>query len=774
MLTWTELPNKSGETMTAYSGTWADLINRVRTVGTFPSKDRCPWLKLAQFGSQRSKKGSLRTNENLTTVYGIEADYDGEVMTMAEAAHLLESYGIRAALYPSPSNTAQKPRWRVIAPLARKHTPTERAGLVARLNGALNGILASESFTLSQGYFFGATPTNDYRVMVTFDDPEDGTCIDDLHELDDIAIGKMVDAATPSAPTVANETAYADPAVLRDLRSALTALRADDRVLWVAVGHALKTLGEQGRSLWLEWSQTSDKYDSQDAATKWDSFNPLSTGYQSVFAKAQAAGWLNPASAHKSAPVDISAILPKAPKAEHTDPETGEIIQGDAPPADTAAQPQDDTGRMRLVSVADVLSNPQPPHPFMWGPYLPAEALTLLSGHGGTGKSGFVLQLSAHVAMGLDFLGFPVLREKTLFFSAEDAASILRLRIADICRNHDIDPQELAQHLHVMDATDAAVLWQSEGPRKPGEATANYAALRQYIHDHEIGFLAVDNASDTFGADRFDKSQVTQFVRALVRLVRERGGSALLLAHVNRTTAAPKGGSKAGGGESYADSVAWHNAARSRLFLAGDDSGDALTLEHEKSNYGKKGQTLNLRRLDGCGMEVVQAACAGNPAQALIDEMRLTPVLTMMDEFYKRGEWIQPVVTAHTNAFKMLSGEAGYPKGLKKPDLFKLLRDAERQHLIHREVYTNASRRETERWKVGRAPSAPSAPSEPLLDRSAESAGGRASAPSCVGGMGDCVRAQGSAEEGAPITEQGTARIEEGAVLNGKLPTEAQ
>jgi hypothetical protein len=705
-------------------------------------------------------------------VYGIEADYDGEQMTMAQAGKLLESYGIKAALYPSPSNTAQKPRWRVIAPLARQHSPAERAGLVARLNGALNGILAPESFTLSQGYFFGATPTNDYRVMVTFGDPEDGTCIDDLHELDEIAIGKAVIPTAPSAPTASIAPAYADAAVVRDLRSALTSLRADDRVLWVAVGHALKTLGEQGRSLWLEWSQSSDKYDAQDSAMKWDSFNPSSTGYQSVFAKAQAAGWANPASVHKSVTVDISGILPKAPKAEQIDPDTGEITKGDeGAPTGDGEQVEDDTGRMRLVSIADVLTNPQPPHPFIWGPYIPAEALTLLSAHGGIGKSGFGLQMCAHVAMGLDFLGYPVRREKTLFFSAEDAASILRLRVADICRNHDLDPMELAENLHVMDATDAALLWHSDGPRKPGEATANYAALRQYIHDHKIGFVVVDNASDTFGADRFDKSQVTQFVRALVRLVRERGGAALLLSHVNRTTAAPKGGNKSAGGESYSDSVAWHNAARSRLFLAGDDTGELLTLEHEKSNYGKKGSKLDLRRLDGCGLEVVQPAGAGNTVQAFLDELNLTPILTMMDEFYKRGEWIQPVVTAHTNAFKMLSGESGFPKGLKKPELFKLLRDAERRNLIHKEVYTNASRRDTQRWKVGAAPSAPSAPSTPLPDTSAESAKGRASAPSCVGGMGDCVRAEEDAEEGAQATEPSTfavAQIEEGALLNGK------
>ena len=428
-----------------------------------------------------------------------------------------------------------------------------------------------------------------------------------------------------------------------------------------------------------------------------------------------------------------------------------DILDGNGPNQGAGDDSNAGAGKMRPVSIADVLINPQPPHPFAWGPYLPSEALTLLSGHGGTGKSGFVLQLATHVSMDMDFLGFPVLRAKTLFFSAEDAASILRLRVADICRNHGIDPVELAKNLHVMDATDAAVLWQSDGPRKPGEETAHYADLRQYINDNQIGFLCVDNASDTFGADRFDKSQVTQFVRALVRLVRERGGAVLLLSHVNRTTAAPKGGNKAAGGESYADSVAWHNAARSRLFLAGDDGGEALTLEHEKSNYGKKGPTLNLRRMDGCGMEVVQPPSGDDPAQGLLDAMTLTPILALMDEFYQRGEYVSTSTTAHTNAFKMLSAEKGFPKGLRKPDFWKLIRDAERNKQIHREVYRTIQRKDAERWRVG----APSAPSAPSFNESAppnESAGGAPSAPSCVGGVGGERSAHESANESANDT----------------------
>jgi hypothetical protein len=81
----------------------------------------------------------------------------------------------------------------------------------------------------------------------------------------------------------------------RDLRSALTAIRADDYHEWIRIGHALATLGDVGRSLWLEWSSTSDKYDAPDAARRWETFRPKATGHQTIFETAQAAGWVNPA-----------------------------------------------------------------------------------------------------------------------------------------------------------------------------------------------------------------------------------------------------------------------------------------------------------------------------------------------------------------------------------------------------------------------------------------------------------------------------------------------
>ena len=47
---------------------------------------------------------------------------------------------------------------------------------------------------------------------------------------------------------------------IQHLRSALLSMKADDYDLWIRAGMALKSLGDVGRGLWLEWSSTSEKW----------------------------------------------------------------------------------------------------------------------------------------------------------------------------------------------------------------------------------------------------------------------------------------------------------------------------------------------------------------------------------------------------------------------------------------------------------------------------------------------------------------------------------
>jgi hypothetical protein len=163
------------------------LALKVRnTIG--PEKARLPWLKLAAFGDVRSDQGSLRNNKNVLAISGIEADYDGEKVSLDEAVAMLRSAGVAGMLYTSPSHSEDAPRWRILCPVSADRAPDRREPLLARLNGVLGGVLAPESFTLSQSYYFGSVNSNpSHRVELI-----DGAYLDERNDLDTGAIGRPV------------------------------------------------------------------------------------------------------------------------------------------------------------------------------------------------------------------------------------------------------------------------------------------------------------------------------------------------------------------------------------------------------------------------------------------------------------------------------------------------------------------------------------------------------------------------------------------------------
>lgn len=168
------------------------LAGRIRAT-TRGRKGDLPWLKLARFGDLRTDKNSLRHDANVLAITGIEADYDGEKMSVENAVEKLTKAGIHAMLYTSPSHTEDTPRWRVICPTSEPLSPGRRETLMGRLNGLFDGIFSSESWTLSQAYYFGSVNRNpSHQVHVI-----DGWPIDEHDDLDEIWAGKPDTIARP-------------------------------------------------------------------------------------------------------------------------------------------------------------------------------------------------------------------------------------------------------------------------------------------------------------------------------------------------------------------------------------------------------------------------------------------------------------------------------------------------------------------------------------------------------------------------------------------------
>lgn len=257
---------------------------------TAPDKAALPLVKLATFGDALTEKGSLRHDANLLAVSGVEGDYDAGAVSPQQAAEWLKLAGIAALIYTTPSHTAETPRWRVLAPLAAQVRPTEREALCGRLNGALKGVLAAESFVTSQSYYFGGVtgrPLDSYLV--------EGQPLD------------CVTGITPIGPqpkTAKSATDLSDlfkaPADRNAISAALNYITIEkgDYFLWVEIGQALHAEfngNSEGFNLWHDWSKSQPGYkDERDLKSKWRGFK--SGGgitIETLFYHAKVSGYCN-------------------------------------------------------------------------------------------------------------------------------------------------------------------------------------------------------------------------------------------------------------------------------------------------------------------------------------------------------------------------------------------------------------------------------------------------------------------------------------------------
>lgn len=426
--------------------------------------------------------------------------------------------------------------------------------------------------------------------------------------------------------------------------------------------------------------------------------------------------------------------------------------------SDTAPEPPP---LLKPVSVTDVFTDPAAPPQFVWDGYLPKGTVAALNAHGGVGKSTVGLMLGVSGSLGRPLFGVDTEACKTLFVSMEDGQDIIRHRLAHICRTWAIDPELLRDRLLVVDGTANPELFTAES-RGSGEVTPTYAELLALVQAEGIGLVVVDNASDAFGGDEIQRRQVRAFMRSLAEIARATNCAVLLLAHVDKNTSRAR---KAEGGEGYSGSTAWHNSARSRLFMTRDEDG-TITLEHQKSNLGKRRDPLTLNWPDGglpmLASNTLDVSGFGNRVQGRADDDRAIALLKLIAEFESREQYCSPAAQARNNVFSMLRSEPGFMAlKLRQDDTRRIVNQCQRAKWIESMEYKSAhTRKYCQRWTLtpdGRAFAglpAPTAPTAPTYHVSADGAQGAIcgapTAPTYAGGVGDRARTDVGAPGGSP------------------------
>lgn len=480
VMKWTRFVDFAAQSRREMIQSWEQLAAHIKDAGPFPSKSTCPWLKLAVFGEHRSAGGSLRNNANVVEVTGIEGDYDGEVMRPEEAISVLERHQIRALVYTSPSHTIAAPRWRVLAPLSCNRSPSARASLLARLNGALGGVLTPESFALSQSYFYGRVQGMDeYLVLHTFDDANEGSCIDELDQLDDIAVIRL---ATNDEPKKA---------------------QTDFAARVQALGRKLRT-GDGRRELLSSYINKRSN-------------DGLTADELAVLVGDICERYFDPADPTDSS--NLSALISHATARDAAQrAQVESVIGGFVEQVSQQPPPQ----QLFKLKPSDVSFASLKPTKWVLGGFVAAGEIVCWAGQPGVGKSTAIAGISMVVAGFADVIGsnVPNDRPRTVVIVSEHAGQYER-QFFGFCKKYQIDPEQLAKHIFLFDATRL----------RPSEISREINRLVEY-GDGEPPLIVLDTASATFEvSDENDNAAVGALLAVLKPVVMYSGAPLWIMAH---------------------------------------------------------------------------------------------------------------------------------------------------------------------------------------------------------------------------------------------------
>ncbi len=306
----------------------------------------------------------------------------------------------------------------------------------------------------------------------------------------------------PSDSTKPNAGSVAPPIVLpletiAELRSALLFMRADDYAPWMDIAHALATLGDVGRGLWLEWGATAyQQWNAGEASKKWDSIkigqNPdgtARTSYKAVFKKAQALGWTNPLKKYKA-----------------------------------AAGSHNTTDKNRIVALDfnDILTMHFPPMEAMLGPWLCRQHLSLIHAWRGVGKTHFALGVAYAVASGGEYLKWTANKPyRVVYIDGEMSGASIQARLAAIVKIADKHPAQGYLQIITPDAQSLPI---------PDLATTEgQAALAPRIADAEL--IVVDNLSCLMRTGEENKAEGWHSTAMWALDLRRQGKTVLFVAH---------------------------------------------------------------------------------------------------------------------------------------------------------------------------------------------------------------------------------------------------
>jgi RecA-family ATPase len=273
------------------------------------------------------------------------------------------------------------------------------------------------------------------------------------------------------------------------------------------------------------------------------------------------------------------------------EPSSGVSSHGSAEPEYEHLKPQ---------SFADWSAGDPPEREWLVDGLIPMGTVTFISGDGGLGKSLLGQQLVMAAALGTGWCGRPVTQAPSVALFCEDKTDEIRRRAMNIARALNVardDPRlDAAQFICRVGENNMLMYSTWRGDHHAGyRLTGLYQELRAFARERRARLVLIDSLHDVFIGNESFRPEARAFVQVLANIANAINGAVVVLAHPSMS------GLDNGSGTS--GSTAWNNAVRSRLYLTVPEgagrSGDIRLLTTVKSNYGRTGERIFLKRRGG-------------------------------------------------------------------------------------------------------------------------------------------------------------------------------
>jgi len=315
---------------------------------------------------------------------------------------------------------------------------------------------------------------------------------------------------------------------------------------------------------------------------------------------------------------------------------------------------------------------------------IPDHNVTLLTGHGGVGKTLLMQQMSVATVIGGEWLGTLPEPGPVLFITAEDDEDEMHFRYDRIAKHYNTTFNILADKglcllsLAGKDATIAGA--DNRGVVRP---THFFDMLSRTVDDIRPRWIALDTTADIFNINERERVQVRQCISLMRSIALDYSTAVILLSHPSLTGIAT--------GTGLSGSTAWNNSVRSRLYLtvdkgkADDDEDEEIDpnsprlLEFMKSNYSALAKPVRLKWRDGLLLPDTVASPSGYERAASEDQAQ-TIFLQLLDRYNGQDRTVSPKAQANNYAPTEFAGQAEAKplhkdKGRRK-QMFKTAMDA--------------------------------------------------------------------------------------------------